>query len=326
MTTEPTAKDLRAAARSRFFFLGTEQAISRDLQALVERSCAPYREVGDSFLSALAAAVSTLEMPATLAMASVCDIDFRLESIQELIKSGADPDHEQWPAARDEAYTRVQHRLAEQIKGERGDKLADATCHFLLKADELPQFHDACSELLRQGAVLIWGGFEAFAREILVRFLDANPTVALDLLASPNGRRLFGVRSLDFELLREVGFDLSGQMGRVLAGFHDLSSLQALKSATAALFPDDGALRKALDARELWVLSQRRHVIVHRRGVVDQKYLDATGDALAVGERLMVSPQEIYGYLETVQRGGVALLKIVQGMEGGEQGGEADKA
>jgi hypothetical protein len=203
--------------------------------------------------------------------------------------------------------------MVEKIKGELGDDLADQTRTFLMSMDENPSFHDACSELLRQGAVLIWGSFEAFGRDLIVKFLDSHPSQAVDLLVSAEGRRLFGVRALDFEVLRETGFDLSRRMGRLLSQFHDLSTLPALRTVVGTLFPAGVELRDALGVGDLWLLSQRRHLIVHRRGVVDERYLDATGDSIAAGQHLSVSPSDLLAYLKAVRNAAAALLSAVEG-------------
>jgi hypothetical protein len=276
------------------------------LQAAVAGALAPYRNAGEAFLSALGAAVSTLALPLTLSINHVYNIDYYREYILALSEMNVPPGQEQRPVASD-----VHQKLAEKIRGPRGDSVFVRVCHFLLQADQQEECHNACSELLRQGAVLIWGAFEAFVRDVVVRFLDQNPTAALDLLVSADGRRLFGVRSLDFEFLRQFRFDLSGQMGQVLVGFHDLSSLQSLKIVTAVLFPDDEVLRDALGSRDLWILSQRRHVIVHNRGVIDQRYLEATGETLPVGESLILSPNDVNQHLAVVQEVGTAVLRAV---------------
>lgn len=302
MTSKESADSLRTEVRGRFFLSLRENVLRPDLQAAVARSSAPYRNAGEAFLSSLRAAVSTLSLPETLSINHVYNMDFYREYL--LASINAAPGQEEQLVACDI------HQKLVQKKGAGASALA-RIWHFLLQADQQEECHDACTELLRQGAVLIWGAFEAFVRDVVVRFLDQNPTVALDLLESPDGRRLFGARSLDFEILRQFGFNVSERMGQVLAGFHDLSSLQSLKTTITLLFPDDGALRNAFGSRNLWLLSQRRHIIVHNRSMIDQRYLEATGETLSVGESLILSPNDVEQHLAVVQEVGVALLCAV---------------
>jgi hypothetical protein len=47
-----------------------------------------------------------------------------------------------------------------------------------------------------------------------------------------------------------------------------------------------------LTSDSLWLLNQQRHLIAHRRGIVDEDYIKNTGAKLSVGEHLYVSPEE----------------------------------
>ena len=61
---------------------------------------------------------------------------------------------------------------------------------------------------------------------------------------------------------------------------------------------------------------QKRHLIAHRSGVVDEAYIEATGDhALPVGRKVVVSPKEIrevLKLLQTLARGLVEHLKQLE--------------
>jgi hypothetical protein len=71
----------------------------------------------------------------------------------------------------------------------------------------------------------------------------------------------------------------------------EFSDLKTIKAVFAVLFPSNTDLNHALAQRDLWMLYQRRNLVVHRRGVIDQAYLDATGEILTTGTRLVVSPE-----------------------------------
>jgi len=67
------------------------------------------------------------------------------------------------------------------------------------------------------------------------------------------------------------------------------------------------------------MLSQRRHLIVHQRGIVDRRYLENTNDTQQIGERLLVSPDELLGYIVLVQNSGASLLTALLGSMLGTQ-------
>jgi hypothetical protein len=68
-------------------------------------------------------------------------------------------------------------------------------------------------------------------------------------------------------------------------------------------------LHKHLRNPRLWLLQQRRHLIVHRRGVVDKQYLENTGEKIKVGEQLTPTPTEIEEYVRHVCDAALALVK-----------------
>lgn len=56
----------------------------------------------------------------------------------------------------------------------------------------------------------------------------------------------------------------------------------------------------------------RRHLIAHRSGVVDQKYLDETGDpSVSVGRRLSVHPDEVDALVGIVEELGRGLMELL---------------
>ncbi len=76
--------------------------------------------------------------------------------------------------------------------------------------------------------------------------------------------------------------------------------LPALKS--------DPDVEAALGGQDLWVLCQQRHLIVHRRGVLDARYLEKTGEARQIGQRLVVTPAEFESQIDGVVNAGRVLL------------------
>ena len=58
---------------------------------------------------------------------------------------------------------------------------------------------------------------------------------------------------------------------------------------------------------------QKRHVLVHNDGVVDQKYIDRTGDTeFRVGQRIAVHSHEVKRFVETVKAMGENFLDNVE--------------
>ena len=64
----------------------------------------------------------------------------------------------------------------------------------------------------------------------------------------------------------------------------------------------------------MWRLWQRRHLIVHKRGLVDQSYINKTGDALKVGSRLVITGTDIDAIFKRIRDTGTALVLALKAL------------
>jgi hypothetical protein len=209
---------------------------------------------------------------------------------------------------REQAYEKAQIRMAEFTQSAEGvDALIIDTCHFLLQAINHHEIEPAAKELLQQGIVLLWSAFEVLFRDTFEALLNSNPASIQALISHPKTRKLFEAERLPLETLVTHGFDLSSRLGSVLVSQQDFSDLPTVKSSYGVLLPGAASLHDALANRDLWILFQRRHLVVHRRGVVDRTYLDATGETLAIGTTLPIKPVDFENALTPVVAAGAAL-------------------
>lgn len=66
-----------------------------------------------------------------------------------------------------------------------------------------------------------------------------------------------------------------------------------------------------LELKRLNLMFQRRHLIEHNKGMVDQKYIDKSGDqTYAVGQRIVVKQAEVYELVELIKKLGNGLLSL----------------
>ena len=187
---------------------------------------------------------------------------------------------------------------------------------FLLGVHSRPTVAAAAEELLRQGVVLVWSAFEVLAQDVFEAVVNARPDLGKSLLDSPEGRRLFQVKAIDLDTLAKFSFDLSGRMGSVLSEFRDMSDLAAIKSVVNGLFPGRPSLSQILGSKQLWYLSQQRHLIVHNRGVVDRRYVERTGTTLGEGTQLRVQPSDLEEYVGVVRDAAAEVLTAARDVLG----------
>jgi hypothetical protein len=265
------------------------------------------KPAASAFAANVEGAVSTICIPFTLAVASAQRWRYNQLYIAERIRITG----EVFGVKRVEAESRARadKRFTEENKSKEAiEKMGSAVCDFLIDMHRNPAVAEASAELLRQGAVLTWGALETLARDVFETAINAQPLLGKRVLDSPDCRKLFQIKAIDIDTLAKFNFDVSGKMGSVLAQFHDLSNLPAIKITFSALFPSSSKLRSALSSKNLWILNQRRHLIVHNRGIVDQRYIDNTGERLQLGQKIILRPKDLEGYVSLVQEVGAELL------------------
>ena len=126
---------------------------------------------------------------------------------------------------------------------------------------------------------------------------------------------------------------LEDQFPRLVGAFERLNEALFAKLSNAAQHPKKGAVfQRVDDASQLWaqasgkgygdfmtaaeltrmkLLFQRRHVLSHRQGIVDQPYIDKSGDtSYAVGQRLVVRDGDVLELVDLLEKlsGGLRTL------------------
>lgn len=273
------------------------------------------------FLENIEAAITTAKIPYTFAKTSVLTARFRQLTIthrilveRDALTTIEDIDREKTPEEQADRDVVAHERALKEFLEEQKDPAAKSQVTkewsaFLLDGLQDKQMEPAAKELLRQAVVMIWGAFEVLCRDAFVGHLNSNPTKVQKLTADSDTKKIFQAKAIGLEELSEYGFDVSKNLGNVFANAYDFSSLGAIKQTFKVLFPSNQELHDQLRNQKLWILHQRRHLIVHRRAVVDKQYLEKTGEKMKVGEQLTPTPAEIREYIKLVCQTALALVK-----------------
>jgi hypothetical protein len=100
-------------------------------------------------------------------------------------------------------------------------------------------------------------------------------------------------------------------MGEVLCEMHEISSINSIRNIYKSLFPSNEILIQKLMDNNVWLLCQKRHLIVHKMGLVDNIFIDNTGLDFPIGSKLKVTPEILETYLSIVKDTGLEILKNV---------------
>lgn len=160
----------------------------------------------------------------------------------------------------------------------------------------LEQVKASVSDRRERGAVWeemtknLVGDFEHLAKHLRVRLLTFPMTT--------NRRKR----------LEELNFQKPLQVNESLLQWFDISLM---------VWPgNDTIARRAVQEAELPFIRkmiQRRHILIHNGGIVDQEYLDLSGDTQAqLGERISIRSGEIKRFIEIVRTMGENLMDNVE--------------
>ncbi len=256
--------------------------------------------IAEAFRANLRAAQLTASVPFELVNAGVQKRRFMQISIaerirQKFIPEEATDEHQKFRefAESDEGGTQI----ADEIFGEINALLSDQ------------EMGPAVAELMRQCPVLVWSAFEVLANDLFSIVINLHPEISVKLINDERTKKRFQLKALSVDELAKYGFDLTNKMGDMLRSLHPLDSIDIMRDAFDVIDPGNKELSKHLFSTDLWRLYQRRNLIVHRRGIVDQSYIDRTGDGVGKGSLLNISRTDLSTYLVLTRDTGLEILK-----------------
>ena len=289
----------------------------KEISELISRLPAEFSTIAETFIDRIDASLQTTATPYLLANQAAHDRHFQRISTAAKIRSlkivaTHGEEIESLDARRDkDAQLNSNLNMAWFCSSEEGvDALCSETAHFLLNLHKKNEVASVARELLLQGTFSTWSALEMLIGDGLVLQLNSNPQLVTKFLSDPIAKKKFELPKLSADYLAEKGFDLSTQMGSLLFDERDFSSLAIIRIACEAIF-ENSTLRVVLNSKSLWLLNQNRHLIAHRRGVVDAEYIRNTGSPLGIGEFLYVSPDEFEENLVEVLKIGNEFLNSI---------------
>jgi len=166
------------------------------------------------------------------------------------------------------------------------------------------QFLSSSKELINQSTLLSWSTLEVFIRDVFISVLNIDPKFLDKLYKHKDLKARFGIKSIPTEKLIEYNYDLTGKMGDLLIDSFDFSNINAIQMIYDCIF-EKAELNLKLKDKEIWSLYNGRNLIIHRGGIIDQKYLSNTADSLAMGDKLYIKPDELKNYISKVVEIGI---------------------
>ena len=302
-------------ANALFVIPGGIDRLLRPVSTVASGLSSAYREIADAFSTNIRSVMFTAGLPYIFALESSHRRRYQLlqcaAELEAVLESSDDTAiTERQTKENDPASADAAKRLLELSESKTGRaSLNHEACSVLLTVAGSENVREAASQLVLQATTLTWGAFEVAVRDAVRAYLNLRPDAYGRLVSDVEVKKRFDLTKIPMQRVADLGFDLSSKLGELLAEQNDLADLGTIKVTLLALFPGGARLRAALDNRALWLLFQQRHLIVHRRGVVDRRYREATGDSRSIGTSLVLTPVDLTRHIEVVVEAASSLLK-----------------
>lgn len=195
------------------------------------------------------------------------------------------------------------------------------------KLIEDASFYEPHRSLLYAGIVFIWCCFEVYVKDLWETALNIGnklvmKTTLRNAINVDKTNDFHGIQGkyINLEYLAQYNYNVSNKLGSVLVNKFDFSSAYGIKDAYSCAFPRSTTIRKALENKELAQLEARRHIIVHKAGVVDDAFCKKTGiSKTQIGNKLELSDEELSNFGNVVIDIAIQVIKALSSIVSGDK-------
>jgi hypothetical protein len=163
-------------------------------------------------------------------------------------------------------------------------------------------------ELLNQNYIQLWSAFEVFIRDYIEKILNEFPDSCKSIIESDILKRRVDLRKIPFDYISENSFNLSNKMGTLITSSYDCSDLLITKEIIKSIKKSE-EINSILDHKNLWNFFQNRHLLIHKKGIVDKGFIEKTGSTKNIGEKVSITPKELKNTMDLVLN---TVIKIIQ--------------
>lgn len=165
---------------------------------------------------------------------------------------------------------------------DKAEMIAWVTAALKTSGPHIKRQHPTLQRIMHQACLLIWSAVEIYCKQVFIASLNEKPSLLTTIYDSQKLKERFNIQNNSWlSLLDAHDFNLHGKLGTIVAANRDFSSPQLLQDLFPYLYAKISSLgfpETVFQSDSLWKLGQRRHLIAHHCGVVDQEYLDKTND------------------------------------------------
>jgi len=168
--------------------------------------------------------------------------------------------------------------------------------------DETPisNFIEEVTKLATSGSAIYLG----YTEQSIVCAVTASETYFRDRLAKaltirPELVNQFADKEIKIKKILEINFDVKNEIGNLIVEKNlDFQNLEGVSNIYQKVFGEE--IFKEEELIHLKKIFQIRHLIIHRGGIVDSSFITKTHMPLKIGNRFMLSREEVKNIIEFI--------------------------
>ena len=256
-----------------------------------------WENIFENLRANLTSIVHTVNTPFSAVKASVIMV--------ELNKLLQEKNHGQAPSIY-EAQNKLLQSLEET---ERSEKIFKEIYIQLEQHMKIESLYKSYEEIHSQAIVMIAGALEIFFTDTFIQIFNHNPKKAVHFLCDPTIKKSVHKSRINIEDIAQMDFNLQNKMGDYIFSGRRIDSPSFFKKVCNIVFnqsPQD-------PNQVIEQLFQKRHIIVHRRGRLDQKFSQKIKEPNLPG-KMIISPPEIENSLKGAWSMALETLSLLESM------------
>jgi len=173
-----------------------------------------------------------------------------------------------------------------------------------------PEIMDWCEKLFELTLCSTWTAYEVLGGDLWEDTVNNSFKAASNVINYDPQTNPVDSTKFDLHLLFKHGLNLEDKMGTVLKHKFKFTSVEQIDFAFTACFETRRTSKKQRTAenKNLFGVEQARHLILHKGGVVDERYQRKVSPDLVIGHRLVLSIPELNEAMEEVFNSGCDLI------------------
>ena len=203
--------------------------------------------------------------------------------------------------------------IATKFEEEKEIHVDDAKREIEKLRKQAPFFEQAIRNNALNTLVNTWTIFEASIKDLWIYSLNSHPKKLLFNVLKGRTSDVEGItgKNVSLALLAKYDFDISRNLGEILASKFDFTTVAGIRKSYKELFNLTSQELKIFDNRNLVQLEITRHLVVHNAGIIDSDYHKRTHrEGEKLGKRVRLTTSQLSRYCNSSIYTIISLFKM----------------